>query len=451
MMTEDIAQLRNLPLYFYGQQFMGPVESYILAPFVRIFGSFYLWVRFWNELFYLGFMAGAVWVSRRLFDKELKAWVLLLAAACPFPVLFYTTIVGYGEILFLAVLSLILLIQLSSRSVGGYALAMILGLVSGLAMWCNAIFTVWLVPIGLSLVFLIPLSWRRRLPLGFLLGFFLGLIPAWISGLLSGTPMNIHAASKPINSIHHVPAHFFIFFARLKNFLTPHLSRAAWLPFLCFGISWVHLLFSGKTSFDSPKKVWRNFILIPPVLLAGLYVSRDLGWDEGIRYFLPLWVSFVFATAWWLRSLTSFFWKQTILALISSILLLSSLLSLRMQADLTAKYRELLYFLDSQQLHYGVGDLYASYGMNAMSRGRILMSPARFETRSQRLWQTVKENHPNFFVFEKVGHRFRERLESDPKIKHISLAIRDVYYGPADIFSEILESRERIDLTGDPI
>ena len=39
-MARDIAHLSNFPVYFYGQNYMGPLESYVIAPFFAWFGFF---------------------------------------------------------------------------------------------------------------------------------------------------------------------------------------------------------------------------------------------------------------------------------------------------------------------------------------------------------------------------------------------------------------------------
>ena len=461
-MTDDIAQGRNFPLYFYGQQFMGPLESYVLAPWVRILGSYYLTARLGNEIFYLIFLAGCFWVARKLFDQKFAVFILLLLALPPFPILFFTTLVGYGEILPLAIGGLILVLKLSSATEGGWGKAFALGFISGLAMWCNALFVVWLIPIGIAFLSLTPFAWKRKLPWGFLMGFLAGLFPVWIYGLQTGTPMNVHTAGNRFTSLENVPEHLYLFFARLKYFLTTSsydpksglvrqvIACVSWFPLVCFAVSWAVLLFSSlkrRQTETNEKKIWQLFVLSPPVLLAALYISRELALDEGLRYMIPVFPSFVFATAWGIHRVRPAFLKQAVLISLGLILLGSSAVSLKAQAQIKTNYLKILEFLDRQGLHYGVGDLGVSYAVNALSRGRILMSPHRQDARSGRLWKTVRENQPNFFVFERVGHRFRSRLESDPRVTWVPVGGRDVYYGPSKIFIEILECRERLDLT----
>ena len=455
-MTDDIAHLRNFPAYFYGQEFMGPFESYFLAPFVRVFGSGYVTARFWNGLFYLSFLVLYVGMVKRLFERELSVYLFFLLSVVPFPVLFFTTIVGYVEILPLTMLSLALLLRVSqdARSGGGNAAA--LGFVSGLAFWCNPIFVIWMVPIGISLVWLIPSSWKRKIPPAFAAGFVAGLFPAWVHGWHTGVPMFVHTAGTRFTPWSDLPRLGYLFFARMKYFLSTSffekssllrrlIPYPALLVLSAFLISFAALFVSFLRNFTRQsvqEKIFHLFILLPPFALAGLYISRDLTTDEGIRYFLPLTVSYPFAIAWRVRGFRSPFWKRAALISLGGIFLGASLASLTAQNRQRQNFVQIYRFLEQNKLRYGVGDLNAAYAMNAFSRNQIQVTPALYEMRCRPLWNTVQEKGAQFFIFEQVDHRFRKKLESDPRLKKISLGGRDIYYGSSGILQEIVETKE---------
>ena len=455
-MTDDIAHLRNFPLYFYGQQFMGPLESYILAPFLRVFGSYYLTARFWNEIFYLALMVFSLGTVNRLFGRERSNFVLLFLSVAPFPVLFFTTILGYVEILPLAALSLILLLKVASEERGNFGFALALGFVSGLAMWCNPIFVIWLAPIGISLVALVPSSWKRKIPLGFALGLGLGLFPAWIHTLRTGTPMFVHTAGVRFTPRADLPKQAYLFLARMKYFLTtsffePSLRLRKLLPipaFFVFGIfliSFAAELFSFIRNFTRQslsEKIFHLFVLLPPFILAGLYISRDLTTDEGIRYFLPLVLVYPFTMAGWIHGFRSRFWKRAILISLVGILFAVSFVSLKIQNRQRENLVRVLQFLQQKDLRYGVGDLNSAYGLNALSRNRVQVTPAFYERRYLSLWNTVREKGPQFFIFEPVEHRYRKRLESEPQITKVVLGGREIFYGRSRLLEEILETKD---------
>ena len=457
-MTDDIAHFRNFPAYFYGQEFMGPLESYLLAPLLRVFGSSYLTARFWNEMFYAAFVILYLGVVKRLFDREVSGYLLLLLSVPPFPILFFTTIVGYGEILPLAVLSLVLLLKVASESEtgqgGGAAVAA--GFVAGLAFWCNPIFVIWLVPLAISLGALIPSTWKRKIPLRFTAGFALGLFPVWLHALQTGTPMWVHTAGNRFIPLKDLPRLAYLFFARMKYFLTTSFfERPSWLgeilpslavlPLSFFLVSFGTFLFSFLRSFREQglqKKIFFLFVTTPPLILMGLYLSRDLTTDEGIRYFLPLAVSYPFTVAWWVRAFRSAFWKRAALISLTGILLGISLASLGAQDRQRRNFIQIFHFLEQNQLRYGVGDLSAAYTMDAFSQNQIQVTPALYEIRIRPLWNRVRDQRPQFLVFESFNHRFLKRLESDPRLKKVVVGGRDVFYGSSELLEEILETKE---------
>ena len=453
-MTDDIVHLRNFPLYYYGQSFMGPVESYLLAPLVRIFGSDYGVVRLGNELFYLAFVILFLKIVSRLFDRETARPLFFLLSVAPFPVLFFTTVFGYGEILPLALLSLLFLLKTLSDPKASFQYAAVLGLISGLAFWCNPIFVIWLVPIGISLVGFTASGERAKALVGFTAGSFVGLLPAWCYAFQTGRPMFINTAGPGYSPLEHLPHMAYLFFARMKYFLTASFFESpswlrhvipflAWIPAGLFALSWVSLFFHFFQEKDVRKKSVYLFVLLPPGILFLLYTSRDLTTDEGIRYFLPLIVSYAFSVAWWVRRLPS--WgRRAVLTVLGGILLLSSLGSLDAQNRQRMRYLQIVRFLEQNGLHYGVGDFNAAYAVNALSRGQILASPPHYGMRYSPLWNAVRDHRPQFFLFETVDHRYRNRLASDPQVTHAVVGGRDIYYGTSGIFQEILETNESL-------
>ncbi len=456
LMTDDIAHLKNFPLYFYGQTFMGPLESYLLAPFVRIFGSYYLRVRVWNELFYLGMVFLFVRTVKRLFDRELSGYVLFFLSVAPFAVLFFTTVVGYGEVLLLAILSLVFLLKVSESNEKSPRYAFILGILSGLAFWCNPIYVIWLVPLGVSLIGLIPSSWKKMIPFWFGAGFLAGLFPAWIYAFQAGRPMLIHTAGTQFTPFNKLPQSAYLFFARLKYFLTTSffekdslvrklIMGPALFVFGVFLVSFGSFLVSFLGNFKKhsvQEKIFHLFILLPPFILAGLYISRDLNWDEGIRYFLPLMISYAFVMAWWIKRLKPVFLRHGLVTVLGGIMVLSSLASLKMENRRRLDLVEIFQFLQKNQLQFGVGDLNSAYGMNALSHGQIQVTPALYEVRYASLWKTVMEKGPQFFIFEQVDHRYKSRLAFDPHLKKATAGRRDIYYGPSELLREIAETKE---------
>ena len=455
-MARDIAHLLRFPIYFDGQQYMGPLESYVLAPLIRWFGFSFMKGRIFNELFYLIFMGIYLDVVRRLFDRELTFYLFVLLCILPFNALFFTTVVGYGEILSLAILSLALLMKICAGTRGTRGYALLLGVLSGLAFWCNSIFVVWLAPIFVILVAFVPSSWKRKIPLIFALGFLAGLFPLWIHGLQTGTFMSVQAAGNRFAKIEDVPRICFLFFSRLRFFLSTYsfdrdpqwlrdlILATSFPPLALFIVSFFALTFSFFKSYGNIKpslKIFYFFIIFSSLILGILYVSRDLIADEGMRYFLPLVIPYVFALSWWLRNLSSSFWKKTCLVSIAAILLLDSFVSFYTQHRDRVELSEILQFLDKKQLRFGVAVADPSYALNALSRDKILVTPLWATARYKPIWETVREKKPEFFILDRGAPFFQKDLESDPKLRKVSFSRYEIFYGKSELFQKILEMK----------
>ncbi len=320
-MARDIAHLSRFPLYFDGQAYMGPLESYFLAPLLRWFGFSFIKARIFNELFYFAFTVIYCRLMRRLFDRQLTLYAFLLLCFLPFTPLFFTTVVGYGEILALAALSLVLLVKIFTPGTErGWTEAFVLGFISGLAFWCNPIFVVWLIPLGLILM-TIPEKGKAALVSLFSLGFLAGLFPAWVHAYQTkASPMVLEGAGYRFAAIKDTPYFFFLFFSRMKFFLTTafldsspsilkkFVAATSFVPLTLFAFSFCTLLFYLFLNWRGQIPIRRAFfifLILPCFILTFLYSLRDLRVDEGIRFFLPLVMTYVFCLAWWIRSFRS--------------------------------------------------------------------------------------------------------------------------------------------------
>ncbi len=457
-MARDIAHLSNFPVYFYGQNYMGPLESYIIAPFFRWFGFSLTGGRICYEFFFISHLAMFVGIVRRLFDRELAVDVFFFLCLLPFPTLFFTSIVGFGEILTLAVLSLLLLLKIAD---GLYpkSYSLLLGWVSGLAFWCNPIFVVWLIPLGISLGWLVPQGWKKKIPLFFAAGFLAGLFPIWVYGLQTGTWLTLTTAGNRFVKPEEVPNLAYLFLARLRYFFgTFNLEGESWatrkiigylslIPFTFFAFSFYRLIssfFRTAPSQSVQRKIFHLFVITPPFILAALYLSRNLTADEGVRYFLPFMITFIFVVPWGIRQIQSAFGRGLVFFSLTGVFLMTNLISLRSAYRQRQGYLAILQFLEKKNLHYGIADLHLAYALNALGKDRVVASPSFVEARYKPLWPVVVEKGAQFFIFEHTGYPYRRKLDADPQIIRYFLADRDIFYGPSKLLQEIAETKEPI-------
>ena len=457
-MADDIAHLRRFPIYFDQQEYMGAIECYFLAPFVRVFGSNFWALEAAYGLFYLAFFALCVWTAQRVFRGRLTLYVFLLLAILPFPALFFTTVIGYGEVLTFAMVSLVFLLRIMRKEEGGGGSAFFLGLVAGLSLWSNLIYVVWLLPLVGLLVFMAPNSWRRGLPFLFSLGLLIGLVPVWIHGIQTGRLMDIsQGAGRGFASPENLLRLFYLFFARMKYFLSSfsfgNLPPAAdllfrlvsFFPFLVFAFSFLSLLFyffrSGR-QIPLEEKAFYIFILVPPFVLLPLCISRNLIGDEGMRFFLPLLIPFVFAVAWQLARIRASFWRRGVLGGLLLIFLAGSVYSARHELQETRERRELIQFLREHRLQAGIAEFGITYSLNVLSGGELLVTPPWYNAAYRPVLHRVREAGPRFFILGRGTVRFRKRLEADPRLQVAAVGRYDIFYGNSDLLRQFVTPGE---------
>lgn len=447
----DIAHFLNFPIYLYQQQHMGPIESYLAAPFIRLWGPS-LWLgRIFANLFYLSFMGLFLWTVRRLFGRPFATYAFVLLAAVPFPVLFLTTMFGHDEVLLLAALALIFLLRIAGGRGSGFWNSLLLGLISGLAFWCNAIFGVWLAAIVIILACMIPMSWKKRIPFSFALGLLMGMTPLWIHALKTGTLMGLSGAGGSFAEPRDLPRLLYLFFARMKYFLISfppgsnspaidHLIRYLTLvPFLVFSFSFAALGFfflRPQKESGGEGRVFQAFILIPPFALALLYLSRSLLEDEGMRFFLPLLVSYAFVVPWWLLQIQNVFWRRGILVALLAISLAGFPFSARYEFQKTSEFRDLTWFLEAEGLEKGIAEFGVAYSLNVASNGQLLVTPPWYVAAYRPILKQVRDSGPQFFILGRLTQRFRRKLESDPRLKKAVVSHYDVFYGDSPLLKQ---------------
>ncbi len=192
LMALHIANRGELPIFFYGQSYMGATEAYLGAALFRLFGASVFTLRLVPQLFIAFFLACMYWLTSLLYSKQL-ALVTLGLLALGSNIVLQTEIValgGYPEMLAFGALAFLLVSKLALdndqfvsghrrwRFSLGYALW---GLVMGLGIWSDYIFVVFLLTSGLLLL---VFCWRTLLSLRvwpfLLLGLLIGLLPVFI-------------------------------------------------------------------------------------------------------------------------------------------------------------------------------------------------------------------------------------------------------------------------------
>ncbi len=179
------------PIFFYGGNYLGPLEGYVAAPLFRLFGSSLFALRLPLVLFFVLFLISMYYLVRLLYDsrKYALATVILLGLGSPDVLFLQLRASGeYPELEMFAALMCLMAVGLALttaqwqqpgawvkwKRIGLYAL---LGLVVGLALWVDLLAGPFVLAIGLLLC---CFCWRElvRWPaLALLAGFIVGAFP----------------------------------------------------------------------------------------------------------------------------------------------------------------------------------------------------------------------------------------------------------------------------------
>jgi 4-amino-4-deoxy-L-arabinose transferase-like glycosyltransferase len=190
LMAMHILQGKLYAIY-WGQNYMGSLEAYGVAPFFALLGvsdfALSLGLVPWSVFFAWGLFG----IARRLGGDRAGAMVLVLAALAPPDVLFYqvTARGGYPETLAFGTLLLWLCFRvvydrLPGRSERFHLIT--IGFVAGLAFWTNWLVFPYFAVVGLYLLLHEPRLVLRRAGGFALLAFFVGSAPLWSFNLRTG-------------------------------------------------------------------------------------------------------------------------------------------------------------------------------------------------------------------------------------------------------------------------
>lgn len=179
------------PVFFYGGNYLGPLEGYAAALLFRLFGSSLFVLRLPLVLFFIVFLLGIYYLVRLLYGSRRYALasVILLGLGSPDVLFLQLRASGeYPELEMFAVLMCWLAVGLALttaqwrqagvgarwKRIGLYAL---LGLIVGFSLWVDLLAAPFVLAMGLLLLFF---CWREliRWPgLGLLAGFVVGAYP----------------------------------------------------------------------------------------------------------------------------------------------------------------------------------------------------------------------------------------------------------------------------------
>lgn len=160
------------PTFYYGQAYMGSLDAWLVAFSFALLGETVLAIRVVQVLLFLVHVY-LTYVLARMWSSEHRVAVLsaLLVALPPVLLTLYTTasLGGYGETLVIGDLLLLVGWYVVSRYRSGLGWWAILGLLAGVGFWTLGLVVVYLLPLGVLLLW----RYRARAWKGFLIALLL--------------------------------------------------------------------------------------------------------------------------------------------------------------------------------------------------------------------------------------------------------------------------------------
>lgn len=297
------------PVFFYGQAYMGSLDAWLIAGAFRLLGESVAAVRVVQSALYLGTVSTAYLLARRIYPRLWVAGAAVLFLALPTVLVsLYTTATlgGYGEMLLIG--NLILLLTLHLSTTGGRWLGWsVLGLLSGLGFWGFPLVGVYILP---SAVYLWMKGQRRPARWALLgVGFILAAAPWWWATLLGGartlaeiggSAISGASASQPVLAFAQHVFYFLMFGPTVISGLRPPWNVAFLaLPMAPFALALYSALvvFVFRRPAPGSSRPGRGILLGVCVTLIAAYLLTPFGADPSGRYFLPLAVPVALLTA----------------------------------------------------------------------------------------------------------------------------------------------------------
>jgi hypothetical protein len=284
------------PVFFYGQAYLGATDAWLIAASFSIFGETVCAIRVVHIALYAGVVFTTYLLARRYLHSEWGARAAMLWLALP-PTLvtLYTTATlgGYTETLLLG--NILLLMAdgrwlLSGRWRAGRWL--LFGFIAGFAFYTFPLILIYLVPIGLLLLYRMRVkAWR-----GFvmaLVGFGLGSLPWWwaliqsggvliaelTGSAVAGSVQASGALSGPLIKV----LNFFVFGTSAWWGLRYPWAAEMVLPLLGVAAFVFYLGALGYAVKRGPRVLWGMILT-----LLATFLLTPFGGDPSGRYFLPL-------------------------------------------------------------------------------------------------------------------------------------------------------------------
>lgn len=311
----------ELPVFFYGQSYMGSLDAFLVAFGFAILGQAVWVIRLVQGILYLLVLLTTAWLGYEVTGSSKIG--LLAAGLLAIPtvnVSLYTTISLGGYLEALLIGNLILIQSLRLARSPGLKGGLLWGFLAGLGMWANGLTLIYSLPGLVYLVGVQKTPFKTSLNLrclgGIAIGGIIGALPWWIYawqngfqsliGELLGSAVSVEQVSWLVRTGMHMVNLVLLGFSVIFGLRPPWVITWLALPILplaliAWGIVLIHLYRLMKN--PSPGRAVYSLLAGVGLTLFAGFLFTSFGVDPSGRYFIPLAVPLsVYAADFALRS-----------------------------------------------------------------------------------------------------------------------------------------------------
>jgi hypothetical protein len=188
LMARHIAFVGERPVFYWGQPYLGTLEAFTAAPLFRVFDSSTSLLKLVPTLYSLAFLALSAVLARRLFGIAVGLATAAYLALPPVMWAVWSSKArgGYAELLFLGQALLLATLALAEARRRRRRLALLWGVLAGLAFWTHLLAVVYLLAAAVYLVLGTRGRWRPSELVIAVCGGLLGMTPLIIENLTDG-------------------------------------------------------------------------------------------------------------------------------------------------------------------------------------------------------------------------------------------------------------------------
>lgn len=474
LMAKHLIEGVALPVFYYGQSYMGSFEAWLVAFSYKIFGINNFAIKLVPLIFSLLFVAIIVKIAKELYGEKTARIAALLVAIPPSTLLIWSGKArgGFIELVCFGALSLLLTIGFLRKNKISYLTLISLGVLFGFSWWINYQIIYFIIPVGVF-VFIKLIN----LKLGFLktlaciviskLSFLIGSLPFWLYNIENKfSSFEMFKSAKDKDLVSHAVGFFEYALPILlggKRFWHDEslFCGSTAITLTLYVALFAYVLYLRRSSIkqlfklQADKNVLTELVVFFTLFTFFVFIVSSFGYlFKAPRYLLPAYVGIFILTAFAISSIRNKFLSSSILVLILALNLMSSYLEQRAvpgepfiykQQRVSKDHTQLISWLDRNNYNFVKTNYWIGYRLALETEERIKFSifstpeQVRIESYEKLAAKYDKKRVPMVLVPEQAKKVKLALRKLGYEFSSIKLSDYVVIYNIEEIYNENVE------------